>query len=243
MSCGINSSSRILLPDTHRDFTPWVMTRVMMCPDLIKIHHDVALGADAAHHVLQGQGVIDPRRVGHVQVIGFILVPLLHSGHHAVFVRADHVQVLEKQKEGEQGVQTVSQSILEICRDTSGHCLYKSTSFLYWAESFTCGHAAPLCAKSTPGCSGNFVMSRYILKCPGLDWTHLMVHWDVRRPRTCEAAWKRRSRNKAVLHSRENAKEAPELHGFFCRLDANHAAFEVSKWNLKRVNFESRRDY
>lgn len=66
----------------------------MMCPDLIEIHHDVALGADAAHHVLEGQGVIDPRSVGDIQVIGVILVPLLHSCHHTVFIRADHMQVL-----------------------------------------------------------------------------------------------------------------------------------------------------
>lgn len=68
--------------------------KVMMFPDLIEIHHDVALGANAAHHILEGQGVIDPRCVGHIQVIGVILVPLLHSCHHKVFIRADHMQVL-----------------------------------------------------------------------------------------------------------------------------------------------------
>lgn len=72
------------------------MTKIMMFPDLVEIHHDVALGANAAHHILEGQGVIDPRCVGHVQVIGFILVPLLHSSHYTVFIRADHMQVLAK---------------------------------------------------------------------------------------------------------------------------------------------------
>lgn len=65
---------------------------------LVEVHHDVALGAHAAHHVLQSQGVVDPRRVGHVQVVGFILVPLLHGRHHAVLIRADHMQVLAEAK-------------------------------------------------------------------------------------------------------------------------------------------------
>lgn len=65
-----------------------------MVAHLVEVHHDVALGAHAAHHVLQSQGVVDPRRVGHVQVVGLVLVPLLHGRHHAVLVRADHVQVL-----------------------------------------------------------------------------------------------------------------------------------------------------
>lgn len=61
---------------------------------LIEVDHDVALWAHAAHHVLQSQGVVDPWRVWHVQVVGFILVPLLHGRHHPVFIRADHMQVL-----------------------------------------------------------------------------------------------------------------------------------------------------
>lgn len=73
-----------------------------MFSDLVEIHHDVALGADAAHHILEGQGVIDPRCVGHVQIIGFILVPLLHSCHHTVFICADNMQVLTKQQRKQQ---------------------------------------------------------------------------------------------------------------------------------------------
>lgn len=61
---------------------------------LIEVHHDVALQAHAADHVLQSQSVVDARSVRHVQVVGFILVPLLNSSHHAVFICTDHMQLL-----------------------------------------------------------------------------------------------------------------------------------------------------
>lgn len=64
---------------------------------LIEVDHDVALGAHAADHVLQSQGVVDPRRVRHVQVVGFVLVPLLYGCNHAVFICTDHVQVLVRE--------------------------------------------------------------------------------------------------------------------------------------------------
>jgi len=63
---------------------------------LVEVHHDVALGAHAADHVLQGQRVVDPRGLRHVQVVGLVLVPLPHRRHHAVLVRADDVQVLAR---------------------------------------------------------------------------------------------------------------------------------------------------
>lgn len=65
-----------------------------MFAHLVKVHHDVALEAHAAHHVLQGQGIVNARRVRHVKVVRFVLVPLLHGCHHVVFIRADHMQLL-----------------------------------------------------------------------------------------------------------------------------------------------------
>lgn len=86
---------------------------------LIEVDHDVALRAHAAHHVLQSQGVVDPRRVWHVQVVSFILVPLLHGGHHPVFVRADHMQVLTDRERQVEVTRTVSGTLLLFCSDTN----------------------------------------------------------------------------------------------------------------------------
>ena len=61
---------------------------------LVEVDHDVSLEAHAADHVLQSQSVVDPRCVRHIQVVGFILVPLLHGGDHAVLICADHMQLL-----------------------------------------------------------------------------------------------------------------------------------------------------
>lgn len=65
---------------------------------LVEIDHNVALWAHTANHILQSQGVVDPRCVRHVQVVGFILVPLLHSCNHTVFIRTDHMQVLAERQ-------------------------------------------------------------------------------------------------------------------------------------------------
>lgn len=103
--CGSRASgwSRVQLLSAPHDtwstaFISSLATRSMFAY-LIEVDHDVALGAHAAHHVLQSQGVVDPRRVWHVQVVGFILVPLLHGCHHAVFICADHMQVLTEREQ------------------------------------------------------------------------------------------------------------------------------------------------
>lgn len=63
---------------------------------LVEVYHDVALGSAAAHNALQHQGEEQAPGLGHVQVVGVVLVPVLDGHHHLVVVRADDLQVLDK---------------------------------------------------------------------------------------------------------------------------------------------------
>lgn len=61
---------------------------------LIEIDHDVALWSFTAHDILQHQGEEQPSGLGHVQVVGLILMPVLNCCHHLVIICADDLQVL-----------------------------------------------------------------------------------------------------------------------------------------------------
>lgn len=63
---------------------------------LIEVYHDVALGSSAAHNALQHQREEQAPGLGHVQVVGVVLVPVLDGHHHLVIVGADYLQVLNK---------------------------------------------------------------------------------------------------------------------------------------------------
>lgn len=61
----------------------------------VEVYHDVALRPAAAHNVLQHQGEEQPSGLGHVQVVGVILVPVLNRRHHLVIICADYLQILK----------------------------------------------------------------------------------------------------------------------------------------------------
>lgn len=63
---------------------------------LIEVYHDVALGSSAAHNALQHQREEQAPGLGHVKVVGVVLVPVLDGHDHLVIVRADYLQVLNK---------------------------------------------------------------------------------------------------------------------------------------------------
>lgn len=70
--------------------------RRQLSAHLVEVYHDVALGSAAAHDALQHQGEEQAPGLGHVQVVGVVLVPVLDGHHHLVVVRADDLQVLDK---------------------------------------------------------------------------------------------------------------------------------------------------
>lgn len=63
---------------------------------LVEVDHDVAFGAPTAHHALQHQSEEEPPGLGHVEVIGIVLVPVLNGCHHLVVISADYLEVLNK---------------------------------------------------------------------------------------------------------------------------------------------------
>lgn len=63
---------------------------------LVEVYHDVALGSAAAHNALEHQAEEEAPGLGHVQVVGVVLVPVLDGHHHLVVVGADYLQVLHK---------------------------------------------------------------------------------------------------------------------------------------------------
>ena len=63
---------------------------------LVQVDHTVAPEATGSFDILQGQGEVDALRVGDIDVVGVVLVPLLHGSKHLALVRADDVHVLRK---------------------------------------------------------------------------------------------------------------------------------------------------
>lgn len=63
---------------------------------LVEVDHDVAFGSSTAHHALQHQSKEEPPGLGHVEVIGVVLVPVLNGRHHLVVISADYLEVLNK---------------------------------------------------------------------------------------------------------------------------------------------------
>lgn len=58
---------------------------------LIQIQHLVPSDAPCGLDVLHGQGEVDPSGVRQVEVVGVVLVPLLHGGEHLLLIGADDV--------------------------------------------------------------------------------------------------------------------------------------------------------
>lgn len=71
-------------------------SRQQLSAHLVEVYHDVALGSATAHDALQHQSEEQAPGLGHVQVVGVVLVPVLDGHHHLVVVRADNLQVLDK---------------------------------------------------------------------------------------------------------------------------------------------------
>lgn len=67
---------------------------------LIEVNHHIPLQPLATLDIFQGQGEVDPSGVGDVQIVGVVLVPLLHSCKHLVLICADNMHVLGKGKRG-----------------------------------------------------------------------------------------------------------------------------------------------
>lgn len=65
---------------------------------LVEVDHDVAFGSPTAHHALQHQSEEEAPGLGHVEVIGVVLVPVLNGCNHLVVIRADYLEVLNKPK-------------------------------------------------------------------------------------------------------------------------------------------------
>lgn len=72
--------------------------RRQLLAHLVQVYHDVALGSAAAHNALQHQREEQAPGLGHVQVVGVVLVPVLDGHHHLVVVCADYLQVLDIMK-------------------------------------------------------------------------------------------------------------------------------------------------
>lgn len=61
---------------------------------LVKVDHAVAPEAAAGPDVLQGQSEVHPPRVGYVEVVRVVLVPLLDSGEDLTLISTYDMHVL-----------------------------------------------------------------------------------------------------------------------------------------------------
>ena len=60
-------------------------------PYLVQIQHLVPPDAPRGLDILHGQGEVDPSGVRQVEVIGVVLVPLLHRRKYLLLISADNV--------------------------------------------------------------------------------------------------------------------------------------------------------
>lgn len=58
---------------------------------LIQIQHLVPANAPGGLEVFHGQGEVDPSGIGQIEVIGVVLVPLLHCREYLLLISADNV--------------------------------------------------------------------------------------------------------------------------------------------------------
>ena len=58
---------------------------------LVQVQHLVSSDAPSGLDIFHGQGEVDPSGVGQVEVIGVVLVPLLHRCKYLLLISADNV--------------------------------------------------------------------------------------------------------------------------------------------------------
>lgn len=58
---------------------------------LIQIQHLVPANASGGLQIFQSQGEVDPSGIGQIEVIGVVLVPLLHCREYLLLISADNV--------------------------------------------------------------------------------------------------------------------------------------------------------
>lgn len=71
---------------------------------LVQIQHLVPSDAPSGLDIFHGQGEVDPSCIRQVEVIGVVLVPLLHRCEYLLLIGADDVQVLSGSGERLTGV-------------------------------------------------------------------------------------------------------------------------------------------
>lgn len=58
---------------------------------LVQIQHLVPADAPGGLEIFHGQGEVDPSGIGQIEVIGVVLVPLLHCREYLLLISADNV--------------------------------------------------------------------------------------------------------------------------------------------------------